>query len=469
MNKHKRDSIWQGLAPVLLLLALAWMPLAEAAPVEKSDLNNDGVVDTLDLEIFSNTYLSQDWQTVDWCSFYETSIANEKYFRSITSEKTTSFKRLLDFIATYYNCLTTSENLGKSDLNGDSIVDVLDLAIFSTNYLETYWESVDWCLFHESVLTGASFEGSPTRYFLNHFGSLLSFINDYFYCNGGEPPPNALLLENAPKQLYRIAFGTLSTGDYYITDPAVGSLFIYDTNLALKAEIKGLSKPLGVAIDSQGYILIGNDGRDNIEVYDPANGDLLAVFGQGLIKMPNAITVDYLGNIYVTESRLNTVRVFDSAYNPVGSIGRAGSGASELHFPVDAEIIGNNIFIADQGHARVQVYDLSGTWLRNITFDGTEGQNCNWFTGVCEIPGVSAFKRLQALDTDSFGRLHVLDKLGAVATVFDPTNGAYLGSYGGYGTDPGSLALPMDVLISETNTAIVTAGDGDRIEVFANP
>ena len=28
----------------------------------------------------------------------------------------------------------------------------------------------------------------------------------------------------------------------------------------------------------------------------------------------------------------------------------------------------------------------AGEWQRSITFGGTDGQNCNWFTGVCEIP-----------------------------------------------------------------------------------
>ena len=56
--------------------------------------------------------------------------------------------------------------------------------------------------------------------------------------------------------------------------------------------------------------------------------------------------------------------------------------------------------------------------------------------------------------------------------MFDPTDGTILGSYGGFGTDgtePGTLRVPMDVLVSETNTPIVTTGDGNRIEVFTVP
>ena len=351
----------------------------------------------------------------------------------------------------------------KSDLNSDQSVDTADLVIFSTNYLEKNWESVDWCLFYDATVAGDEFEGIRTQYFKKHFTSLLGFISSFFACNA---EPYLLDLENEPEGLYRMVESTDSSGDYYITDPGIGSIFIYDANLGLKGEIKGLHNPLGVAVDSLGYILVGNSGRGNIEIYDPANGDLLGEFGQGLVKMPNAITVDDLGNIYVTDSRQSTVIVFDSYYQLVRGIGRPGEGESELHFPVDAEIIGANIFVADQGHARIQVYGLDGSWIRSITFEGTPGQNCSWFTGVCEIPGTPEFKRIQALAVDALGRLHVIDKLSAIGLIFDPQTGAFIDTYGEYGTEPGQLRIPMDVLFMAADTAMVIAGAGGRIEFF---
>lgn len=361
----------------------------------------------------------------------------------------------------------------KSDLNHDLLIDSSDLSIFSTNYLETYWGAVDWCLFHESTLTGLQFEDRNTKYYLQNFKQLLLFINNYYACGGNDPLPKALQLESTPRFLARIAVAVNIGSDYYITDPMAGSLFIYDANLVLKAEIKGLSKPLGVAIDTQGYILIGNNGRDNIEVYDPANGNLLAVFGEGLLKMPTAITLDSLGNIYVTDSQNHHIQVFDAAYNPIRVIGKSGSQGA-LNFPVDAEIVNGitnsqEIFVADQGNKRIQVYDLDGNWLRNFTFDGVDGQNCNWMTGVCEIPGVQPFTKVQALDTDSLGRLHVLDSHAASVMMFNPADGVFLGSYGTYGVGAGFLRLPMDVLVADINMAIVTSGDGGRIEVLTVP
>jgi len=397
----------------ITLLILVWVPVITAAEFDRSNLNNDGT------------------------------------------------------IAVAY--ATTSKVTDKSDLNNDGVIDLADLTIFSTNYLDTYWENVDWCVFHGSTLAGADFDGRSTRYYLRHFPALLGFINHHFNCGGSEPPPNNLLLLNAPRFLLRIADATAVSGDFYITDPRIGSLFIYDELMVPQGEIKGLDKPLGVAVDMFGRILVGNDGRDNIEAYDPATGNLLAVFGEGLVKMPTAITLDSAGNIYVTDSRRDLVQVFDPAYNPIRTIGKGGRGNDTLTFPMDLEIIDQEIFVADQGGDRVQVFDINGNWLRSITFEGTAGENCNWFTGVCEIPGMPPFTKVQALSKDSLGRLHVLDNFAASVMIFEPSDGTYLNAYGSFGTTAGLLRVPMDVSVSATDMAIVTAGDGSRIEVFTVP
>jgi hypothetical protein len=454
-----------------LILMFAWVPLAGADVVDKSDMNNDGSVDTLDLEIFADTYLEQDWQTVDWCAFYESSLSNERYFRRITKDRVEYYTELFNFIELAYGCEPILPTDEKSDLNGDGAVDLADLAIFSQNYLETYWETVDWCAFHAATLAGEDFEGRPTKYFLYHFGLLLEFINEHFYCDGPPPPPSALLLENAPNTPLRIAEAGPYSDEFYVTDARVGSVFIYDAALEPKFEIKGLNRPLGVAVDAEGRILVGNDGRDNIEVYDRATGDLVATFGDGLVKMPTSITLDGLGNIYVTDSRSNHVQVFDALYTPVRTIGQGGVGRHTLRFPIDAEIVysggsGQEIFVADQGNDRVQVYDLQGNYLRSLTFEGTAGQNCNWWTGICQIPGAPPFTRLQSLDVDAYCRRHFLDNFEASVTIFDPADHTFLGTYGAYGTDAGLLRVPMDVLATSTNLGIVIAGDGDRIETF---
>jgi hypothetical protein len=459
-----------GLLPALLIVVLAWTPFAEAkAVVDRSDLNGDGAVDTQDLEIFADLYLEPGAGGAEWCVFLESVSSNQQYFRSVVSDNMNRYLLLLSVASDTYNCSFAVIGSDKSDLNHDGVIDLADLVKFSVKYLDLPWENVDWCVFYGTTLAGGYYDGRSTKYYLKNFTQLLAFINAHFECGEAEPPPVNLAVENAPKFLTRIADATSTQGRIYISDPGVGSVYIYDELMVVKGEIKGLNKPLGVAVDSFGRVLVGNDGRDNIEAYDPATGELLAMFGEGLVKMPTAITIDGAGNIYVTDSRSDNVRVFDSAYNPVRVIGRSGKGDDTLTFPMDAEIIGGEIFVADQGNYRVQIFDLDGNHVDSITFDGVDGENCNWFTGVCEIPGVPPFTKVQALSRDSLGRLHVLDNFSAAVMIFDSADGAYVTNYGGYGLGAGQLRVPMDVAVSSSNMAILTAGDGSRVEVFAVP
>jgi hypothetical protein len=357
----------------------------------------------------------------------------------------------------------------KSDLNSDGVVDLLDVEIFSTNYLEMAVFQVDWCLFYESTIAGMDFEGKSTAYYLRHFKELLAFIYEEFDC---EPGPFLLELQNAP--VYPMRMAQSVTGDYYISDPRVGSVFYYNEAFEPQLELKGLVTPLGVAIDTQGNILVGNNGKDNVEVYRASDGNLLNVFGSDRVRMPNSITVAPAGEILVVDSESHVVWVYDASYQFLRAIGTPGSGESSLEFPIDAEVMSREIegetvyevFVADQGNKRVQVYDLAGNWLAAINFDGVDGQNCSWFTGVCEIPGLPPFTRLQALDIDAQGRLHVLDSFAAAGMVFDAIDGTFIESYGGYGEQPGKMRLPMDVLINGAGEAVVTAGDGVRIESY---
>ena len=463
INNRNRRSLW-----VFVVLVLMAGGQALAAPkVDKSDLNGDGVVDQQDVDILASNLPETDWQNIDACNFYQSSVLNPKYFRRIVRDDVGYYTELLDYMAAVEGCATVqAAKTDKSDLNSDGVVDLADLALFSTNYLNRNWETVDWCVFHGAVLAGADFEGEPTDYYAKHFKALLAFINEYFNCGGEPPPPDNLALENTPTFVTRVADGTATAGGFYVSDPRLGSVFIYDPLMTPTGELKNLNKPLGVAVSPAGQILVGNDGRDNIEVYNSTTGELLSVIGQGLVKMPTALTFDIAGNLYVTDSAQHRVQVFDSMYNPVLTIGKPGMGDETLKFPIDAEIIGQEIFVADQGHARVQVYSLNGEWLRSITFEGTPGQNCNWFTGVCEIPGMPPFTRLQALASDSLGRLHVLDSFAASVIIFDPADGSMVGAYGEYGTGAGQLRVPMDVSISGGDVAVVTTGDGDRIEIF---
>jgi hypothetical protein len=431
MNAKRKNQSMLGIG--LLCAALAWPSLAPAVPIihpnarDKIDLNSNGTVDETEVAIFSDGF-----------------------------EGGLSFK---------------AEG---GDLNNDGRIDTRDLLAFGEQFAGMHFMGVDWCAFLDGVLEGNDQYGQAADYYLTNYGLLLLFMQDKYQCSD-DPPASALVLKNHPKFLTRMAASRNLTGDYYVTDAKVGSIFIYNSDLVLTQELKGLAKPLGIAVNALGYILVGNDKRNNVEVYNPANGEKLATFGETELETPSSIMLDSQGRVYVSDSGSNTIYIYDAAYNLITSIGKPGRDPHQLRAPSNALLSADEseLFVLDRLNKRVQVYDPENidpdnNWLRGFIFEGTEGVNCNWFTGVCEIPGAPAFTRIQAMDLDASGRLHVLDVFHAAVTIFDQQTGEFVITYGTYGPGDGELKSPVDLIV-EMDRVLVLDGGKNRIEVLALP
>jgi len=365
----------------------------------------------------------------------------------------------------------------RSDLNLDGFINTQDLKSFSEHILHLKIADVDWCLFHSSVIDGTQ-TYKPNYFFVKHYPQLLDYIYSNNHCNTEGPSPSsrpaALDLIHNPRFLARISSAKNFTNDYYVSDPLIGSVFIYDSGLNLKQELKGLASPLGIAVNLNGEILVGNNGRDNVEVYSPDDGSLIASFGEGSLEMPTAITIGPDQNIYVVDSLKNSVVVFDNDYNRIGSIGAPGFNNQSLNFPADAVIYSRDngtslvdeIYVADQGNRRIQVYDLDDNHQRSIL--PPPPIDCIWFqklTGLCQDP--APFIRIQGLYLDSQGRLHVVDMFSASVSLIDPVTHGFLGSYGRYGSEDGELKLPVDVIEGrQFGEFLVTDPGNNKIETY---
>jgi DNA-binding beta-propeller fold protein YncE len=330
----------------------------------------------------------------------------------------------------------------QSDINHDGIVDEQDLIIFSSRYLKQNSEDVNWCLW---------LEDDENKYLeKQQLGELIDFIRVYFQCGQEDP----LTVKNAIQYPTRLAFGPY--GKLFVSDAKVGSVFIYDdfNALNLVGELKGLDKPLGVVVDAQGNIYVGNNGRDNVEIYGP-DGVLITSLGEGIIKMPNGLAFDQSGILYVTDSRANVVLKFDSATGELlGSI-----GVGELRFPTAVAVANGEVYVADQGNNLVRIFDLQGNLLRSLGGDISSGMMGYKWQG--------RFVRLQSVAVDASGRVHALDSHMCIIQILDAVNGVYIDSYGTEGTDPGQLRLPLGILIDGAEQTIVANAGNKRVEVFS--
>ena len=255
-------------------------------------------------------------------------------------------------------------------------------------------------------------------------------------------------------------------GQICVSDTQLGSVFLYDHAYVLQGEIKGVYEPLGVAVALDGRIYVGSQGHRNIKIYLP-DGAIFGSMGNSLVSKPNDMAFDFDGNLYVADSVQNEILVFDSSRHHARTIGGPGSEDGQLSFPSSVAIayyrdgggatVGE-LFVADQGNARVQVFDLQGTFLRKFGSKPTER------FGGWNIDG--RFTRLQSIQIDDLYRVHAVDSQLTTIQILDAQSGAYIDRYGTFGQDPGELNLPLDITICDPLSGIqkvVAANNGNGL------
>jgi DNA-binding beta-propeller fold protein YncE len=148
-----------------------------------------------------------------------------------------------------------------------------------------------------------------------------------------------------------------------------------------------------VRIDKQDDIWVADKGSDMVIEFNPA-GRVVMVFGRkqeasdegtaplkhptpplppvdGLFRQVTDMAWDAAGNIYVSDGYINSrIAKFDKDGNWIKSWGEPGSEPGQFNTPHNIAVDANgNIYVADRGNRRIQVFDGDGKFLRQITID----------------------------------------------------------------------------------------------------
>lgn len=148
-----------------------------------------------------------------------------------------------------------------------------------------------------------------------------------------------------------------------------------------------------VKVDAHDNIWTTDKGSDMVVEFDPA-GRVVMVLGRkqeasdegtgplhhahpplppvdGLFRQVTDVAWDAQGNAYISDGYINSrVAKYDKYGNWVKSWGTPGSGPGQFNTPhsiaVDAR---GEVYVADRGNRRIQVFDGDGNLLRQITID----------------------------------------------------------------------------------------------------
>jgi streptogramin lyase len=147
-----------------------------------------------------------------------------------------------------------------------------------------------------------------------------------------------------------------------------------------------------VRIDKQDNIWAVDKGSDMVVKFNP-EGRVLMVFGRkqeaaddngpykrggpppkhedGRFRQPTDVTWDPAGNAYISDGYVNSrIAKVDKDGAWVASWGERGDGPGQFNLPhsIAADAQGN-IYVADRSNRRIQVFDGTGKFLRQITID----------------------------------------------------------------------------------------------------
>jgi len=148
-----------------------------------------------------------------------------------------------------------------------------------------------------------------------------------------------------------------------------------------------------VKVDPQDNIWVTDKGSDVVVKFDP-QGRVAMVFGRkqeaadeetgplkkvnpplppedGLFRQVTDVAWDAAGNTYISDGYVNSrIAKVDKNGDWIKSWGEPGSGPGQFDTPhsiaVDAQ---GNVYVADRGNRRIQVFDGNGKFLRQIVID----------------------------------------------------------------------------------------------------
>src|SRR5712664_1249705 len=222
-----------------------------------------------------------------------------------------------------------------------------------------------------------------------------------------------------------------------------------------------------VRIDKDDNIWVADKGSDMVIKFNP-EGRVVMVFGRkqeasdegteplkhvkpplppvdGMFRQVTDVAWDTAGNAYISDGYVNSrIAKIDKDGNWLKSWGEPGDQPGQFSTPhsiaVDAQ---NNIYVADRGNRRIQVFNSEGKFLRQFTIDvpapadarpaignkpasmtGTMSSGAPW--AICVTPGPNQV--LYA--SDAFpGRIYKLSLDGKVLGVLGKS-GKQLGQFG---------------------------------------
>lgn len=226
---------------------------------------------------------------------------------------------------------------------------------------------------------------------------------------------------------------------------------------------EGMSRPIGIAVDSKHNLYICDSASHRILKFD-SSGRLLTKWGSfgtgdGQFNSPWGIAMDSSDNVYVTSNSFS-IQVFDSNGNYIRRWGEFGDGPGQFSLPRSIAIDKSEsdiIYIGDIVNQRIQAFTKDEMVIRDRIW-GSSGT------------GDGQFRQSRGIAVDSSGpngRVYVADSFNHRIQVFTK-KGKFIRKWGSLGNGDGQFSSPEGIAVDSANNVYVADLSNHRIQVFSS-
>jgi DNA-binding beta-propeller fold protein YncE len=262
--------------------------------------------------------------------------------------------------------------------------------------------------------------------------------------------------EKTPSSMLRPYGVYADTDRVYVTDPGSGRLHVYDRSQKRYFPVErwgeeDLISPIGIAVDGNGNMFVSDSVLKQVLVFDKEGKYLRAIGPPDLFKRPSGIALE--GNrLYVVDTHGHRVIVLSKENgNFLFSFGKNGIENGNFNYPTNIFITKEKlIYVTDSMNFRIQIFDQDGGFRSSFGKLGDSSGNLSKPKGIA---------------VDSEGHIYVVDSHFDNVQVFD-NQGNLLLIFGSSGNGKGEFLLPAGIYIDSSDRIYVADSYNQRVQVF---
>lgn len=247
-----------------------------------------------------------------------------------------------------------------------------------------------------------------------------------------------------------------SSKKIYITDPGLFLIHVFDLENKQYSIITDAGKnkfisPLGIAVDIDGEVFVTDSVLKRVFVFNASGIFLREIGSDELFIRPTGIAVDE-NRVYVVDTLKHQVVVFSKKTGTIlFHIGQNGTKNGDFNYPTHIFMSRNKrIYVTDSLNFRVQIFDIDGKFISSFGKLGDASGD---------------FSKPKGIAVDSENHIYVVDSQFDNIQIFD-TAGKLLLVVGSTGRGPGKMSLPSGIFIDNQDRIYVADSYNKRIQIF---